>query len=99
MTGASYTRQSSGASASNVNTSAGTEGSNRWSHPCVAELVRGVPGALGPVDAVKSVARGLVARALSLGWEGPPYSVEVLASLNGYTVEDVDSLGPDRDAA
>lgn len=51
------------------------------------------------VATIRLRARQLVAHALELGWEGPPFDMEVLASLTGLRLEEVDTLGAGRDAS
>jgi len=41
----------------------------------------------------------MVDHALGLDWQGPPFDMEVLASLTGLRLEEVDTLGPDREAS
>jgi hypothetical protein len=50
------------------------------------------------VSAIQRRARELVATATALGWEGPPFAVEELASLRGLKVSLDPGLKPDQDA-
>lgn len=36
---------------------------------------------------------------MQVGWEGPPFNLEILASLNGIRIEHVQTLGDGRDAS
>lgn len=53
---------------------------------------------LDPVAAVRQLCRALVAKAIESSWTGPPWDVELLASLQGIRVEHVAHLGDQRDA-
>src|SRR5687768_12006442 len=44
----------------------------------------------GPEDIIRRKARTLVNEAIALGWEGPPFDPEVLASLRGIELVPVD---------
>lgn len=71
----------------------------RWCHPGILALLEDQAFTRDPFEAIRSKARAAVAHAVSLGWSGPPFDVELLASLNGLRIEVVESLGDGRDAA
>lgn len=56
----------------------------------------GTPG--DPVAAVRRRTRTVVTTATNQGWSGPPWGVELLASLQGIRVENTGHLGRGRDA-
>lgn len=64
-------------------------------HPSVRALLE-VEGVREPDEAMRRRARRLVERSLQLGWEGPPFDLDLLASLCGYRVQRVDGLGEER---
>ncbi len=56
-------------------------------------------GSLGdPVAAIRRRMRRVVAGAMEQGWSGPPWNVELLASLNDIVVEDSELLNRQQDA-
>jgi len=55
------------------------------------------PAATDPEVVIRTKARELVARARQLGWQGPPFDMELLASIHGIRVER-DHTGDVRDA-
>ena len=56
-------------------------------------------GTLGdPVAAVRRRTRVVAATAMNQGWSGPPWNVELFASLQGIRVENAGHLGRGRDA-
>ena len=63
----------------------------------IAVLLR-VEGIDDPLAAIRRRARALVERALSMGWHGPPFDVNEVASLCGMKVENRTDLAPDQDA-
>ncbi len=71
---------------------------SKWTHPSVLELVQsaGLPGS--PDEVIRALVRQRVAEFESLGWEGPPYDMELLASLSNYRPKLVDWLREDQDA-
>src|SRR2546425_376038 len=71
----------------------------RWCHPGILTLLEQNPFTHDPFEAIRRSARAAVANAVSLGWSGPPFDVELVASLNNLRIETVDSLGDGRDAA
>lgn len=66
-------------------------------HPSVEALLA-VEGCDDPFVAIRRRARALVARALDIGWEGPPFDMTVLASLRGLNVSTASSFTDDQDA-
>jgi hypothetical protein len=56
----------------------------------------GTPG--DPVAAIRRRTRAAAAAAMSQGWSGPPWNMELLASLQGIRVENAGHLGRERDA-
>lgn len=66
-------------------------------HPSIRALLEAEGGAEGPDEAVRRRARRLVDRALRLGWDGPPFDLDLLASVAGYRVVYTDVLGEDQD--
>lgn len=70
----------------------------KWTHPSVLELLQsaGLPGS--PEEVIRELVRRRVAEFEALGWEGPPYDMELLASLCDYRPTLVDWLGDDQDA-
>lgn len=67
------------------------------SHPSIRALLD-AEGGDDPFAAMRRRARSLVADALSLGWEGPPFNVTELASLRGLKVGLSSGLRADQDA-
>jgi Zn-dependent peptidase ImmA (M78 family) len=67
-------------------------------HPTVRMLLETDPATLCPRQAVRNLVAGAVREARALGWSGPPFDVELLASLRGLSVKRVDWLGDDQDA-
>ena len=68
-------------------------------HPSVRALIEasGIQDASGE-QAIRVAARALVDEALALGWEGPPFDMEALASVRGLRVERSYDLADDQDA-
>lgn len=67
-------------------------------HPSVLELLRSSGIAGSPEDVIRLLARRRVAEFEELGWTGPPYDMELLASLCDYRPRIVDWLRDDQDA-
>jgi hypothetical protein len=67
------------------------------SHPSVRALLE-AEGGDDPFAAIRRRARGVVAEALALGWEGPPFDMTELASLRGLEVSLSAGLADDQDA-
>lgn len=65
-------------------------------HPTVRALLQADGTTTEPDVAIRRRARELVAWARRMGWEGPPFDMEVLASLCGYRV-DYDRMGERQD--
>lgn len=61
-------------------------------HPQIRQLMQEEAGATTPEAAILARARNRIRFAEHLGWEGPPYDMEQLASLLGLRVEYVDTL-------
>ncbi len=70
-----------------------------WLHPGIRVLLREDGTTSNPIEATRRRARQLVDHALKVGWEGPPFDMELLASLSDLRVDYVDTLGPGRDAS
>lgn len=70
-----------------------------WRHPGIRVLLRDAGTTENPVRAIRQRAGRLVEHALGLGWEGPPFDMELLASLSGLRIELVDTLGEGREAS
>ncbi len=70
-----------------------------WCHPGILALLERNAFTRDPFEAIRSSTRAVVTHAVSLGWSGPPFDVELLASLNDLRIETVESLGDGRDAA
>ena len=70
-----------------------------WLHPGIRVLLREDGTTSNPIEAIRRRARQLVDHALGLDWQGPPFDMEVLASLIGLRLDEVDTLGPDREAS
>lgn len=66
-------------------------------HPSVVALLHS-SAEYDAADAIRARARELVARARSLGWEGPPFSMLELASLRQLRVDEHADLKDDQDA-
>jgi hypothetical protein len=66
-------------------------------HPSVVALLQSSVE-YDAADAIRARARELVARARSLGWEGPPFSMLELASLRQLKVDEQADLKDDQDA-
>ena len=66
-------------------------------HPSVRALLEADGGA-DPVDAIRGRARALVTSAMDIGWEGPPFDVNELASLRGLRVSTTTRFADDQDA-
>lgn len=67
-------------------------------HPGLLRLAE-EEGTLGdPVAAVRQRTRAVAATAMSQGWSGPPWDMELLASLQDIRVENTGHLGRGRDA-
>lgn len=66
-------------------------------HPSVRALLD-VEGCEDPVAAIRRRARALVAEALEIGWEGPPFDMGELASLRGLKIAPSRHLRADQDA-
>lgn len=66
-------------------------------HPSVRALLE-AGGGDDPFVVIRGRARALVAEALALGWEGPPYDMNELASLRGLRVARTTGLSDDQDA-
>ncbi len=68
-------------------------------HPSVRALIEasGVANASGE-EAIRIAARALADRALAMGWEGPPFDMDVLASILGLHVERSYDFTDDQDA-
>ncbi len=60
-------------------------------------LLAANPGATDPEAVIRAKSRDLVTRARALGWQGPPFDMELLASIHGIRVER-DHTGEVRDA-
>lgn len=56
-------------------------------HPAVRALLKADGTTMEPDVAIRRRARELVSWARRMGWEGPPFDMEVLASLCGYRVD------------
>src|SRR6266699_2514333 len=69
-----------------------------WRHPGIRWLLK-QDGSSDPFDVLRRRARELVDQAVQVGWEGPPFDLEILASLNGVRIEHVETLGEGRDAS
>jgi Zn-dependent peptidase ImmA (M78 family) len=63
----------------------------------VARLLAANPGHSDPAEIVRYKARALIGRARQLGWTGPPFDMETLASVHGIRVVR-DRSGAVRDA-
>ena len=66
-------------------------------HPSVVALLE-AEATDQPFVAIRRRARAVVATAFALGWEGPPFELDDLASLRGLTVAMSRDLAPDQDA-
>lgn len=73
------------------------ERSRVWTHPSVIELIRQDGTTNDPEQIIRKRARELVGQFAEF-WEGPPYDMDLLASLCGYRPKQVDFLGDDQDA-
>lgn len=60
----------------------------KWASTSVQELLRAHPGCTDPEAIIVSEARALVAEARSVGWSGPPFDMEELASVRGIAVKE-----------
>ncbi|HEX8363536.1 MAG TPA: ImmA/IrrE family metallo-endopeptidase [Longimicrobium sp.] len=65
-------------------------------HPSIEALLASDGTTSSPDEAMRRRARALVDRALKLGWEGPPFDLELLASVAGYRVH-TETLGEGQD--
>lgn len=61
----------------------------RWTHPSVEALMEFAQAGENPETVIRRRCRELVANAKKLGWAGPPFDPEILASLNDIEVEHV----------
>jgi len=66
-------------------------------HPSVRALLT-ASGLNDPIDAIRSRARAFVSEAMTLNWEGPPFSMTELASLRNLKVDENADLRDDQDA-
>jgi Zn-dependent peptidase ImmA (M78 family) len=66
-------------------------------HPVVQALLAGDSTTDCPRQAVRNRVSIAAAEAMAVGWEGPPFNVELLASLRGMDVRVVDWLADDQD--
>ena len=66
-------------------------------HPSVTALLE-AEKCVDPFVAIRRRARALVARAFEIGWEGPPFDMTQLASLQGLEVIASDRFADDQDA-
>lgn len=66
-------------------------------HPSIRALLD-AEGCNDPYDAIRRRARALVAEALEIGWEGPPFDMSELASLRRLQVSTSTAFGDDQDA-
>src|SRR5258706_5771959 len=57
-----------------------------WSNSSVLALMNEKLPGEAPADIIRRKAQALIQKALSLGWEGPPFNPEVLASVLGIEV-------------
>ena len=65
-------------------------------HPSIQALLASDGTTSSPDEAMRRRARALVDRALKLGWEGPPFDLDLLASVAGYRVH-TETLGEGQD--
>jgi hypothetical protein len=70
----------------------------KLTHPSVLELLQSSGIAGSPEEVIRLLARRRVAEFEELGWTGPPYDMELLASLCDYRPRIVDWLRDDQDA-
>lgn len=68
-----------------------------WTHPSVLALIETDGTTNDPEQIIRKRARELVGQFADFG-EGPPYDMDLLASLCGYRPKQVDFLGDDQDA-
>lgn len=60
-----------------------------YSHPSIVALIEAAGGARDPEEIVREKCREIVASAIQDGWEGPPFSPFILASLLGVKIRRV----------
>lgn len=68
-----------------------------WLHPAVQALLESEPELECPREAVRRKASEIRAKAATRGWTGPPFDMEVLASLRGMPVEAAGWLTDEQD--
>lgn len=68
-----------------------------WLHPAVQALLAAEPDLECPREAVRRKAAGIRAKAVVQGWRGPPFDMNILASLLGMRVEPADWLTGEQD--
>lgn len=66
-------------------------------HPVVEALLAADPSTDSPRQAVRNRVAGVIAEARARGWDGPPFDMEVLASLRDIVVKTADGLSDDQD--
>ena len=64
-------------------------------HPSIEALLAADPHTDDPEEAICRRVRTLIAELEMLGWQGPPFEMEEVASYRGYQVEYVDGLSQD----
>jgi len=60
-------------------------------HPSITALMDEALSGEKPIDVIRRKCRAMVGRACVLGWTGPPFDPEILASVNGILVEETES--------
>ena len=66
-------------------------------HPSILALLK-ADGGNDPDVAIRLRARALVAEMMEIGWDGPPYDMEELASFRGFRVAESTRLAEGQDA-
>jgi hypothetical protein len=66
-------------------------------HPSVQALLSSDSTTGCPRQAIRNRVRAVVSDLLAWGWVGPPFDLEIAASLRGFRVEITDGIGEERD--
>lgn len=68
-----------------------------WLHPAVQGLLNAEDSVRCPREAIRRRVGRVVEEAINLGWSGPPFEMDILASLHGFELREDESLSSDQD--